>query len=112
MQTWFLWIFNTSKNHNNNENHIVISQSASSKWMKMDKKEIKKIFVAVGKLKKIPIIKSPNKEVTYIFLNFSKFLFFCFETLNPFFIRIFFISVIVIDLLFIIIFRINYVKLI
>ena len=39
------WIFNTSKNHNNNENHIVISQSASSKWMKMDKIEIKKIFL-------------------------------------------------------------------
>ena len=39
------WIFNTSKNHNNNENHIVISQSASDKWMKMDKSEIKKIFL-------------------------------------------------------------------
>ena len=39
------WIFNTSKNHNNNENHIVISQSASEKWMKMDKGEIKKIFL-------------------------------------------------------------------
>ena len=39
------WIFNTSKNHNNNENHIVISQSASEKWMKMDKAEIKKIFL-------------------------------------------------------------------
>ena len=39
------WIFNTSKNHNNNENHIVISQSASEKWMKMDKSEIKKIFL-------------------------------------------------------------------
>ena len=37
------WIFNTSKNHNNNENHMVISQSASEKWMKMDKNEIKKI---------------------------------------------------------------------
>ena len=39
------WIFNISKNHNNNENHIVISQSASEKWMKMDKGEIKKIFL-------------------------------------------------------------------
>ncbi|MEC8048482.1 MAG: FAD-dependent oxidoreductase [Chloroflexota bacterium] len=39
------WIFNTSKNHNNNENHMVISQSASEKWMKMDKSEIKKIFL-------------------------------------------------------------------
>ena len=39
------WIFNTSKNHNNNENHIVISQSASSKWMKMDKIKIKEIFL-------------------------------------------------------------------
>ena len=39
------WIFNTSKNHNNNENHMVISQSASEKWMKMDKNEIKKIFL-------------------------------------------------------------------
>ena len=39
------WIFNVSKNHNKDNNHIVISQSASDKWMKMDKNKIKEIFL-------------------------------------------------------------------
>ena len=64
------WIFNISKNHNNNENHIVISQSASEKWMKMDKGEIKKIFLKElnliypkanqKNLKKFSIVKQRN----------------------------------------------------
>ena len=39
------WIFNVSKNHDKEGNHIVISQSASNKWMKMDKNTIKEIFL-------------------------------------------------------------------
>tara|TARA_B100000674_G_scaffold384347_1_gene327677 strand:- start:12 stop:1325 length:1314 start_codon:yes stop_codon:yes gene_type:complete len=39
------WIFNVSKNHNKKDNHIVISQSASNKWMKMNKNTIKEIFL-------------------------------------------------------------------
>ena len=39
------WIFNVSKNHNKDNNHIVISQSASDKWMKIDKNKIKEIFL-------------------------------------------------------------------
>ena len=68
------WIFNTSKNHNNNENHIVISQSASNKWMKMDKSEIKKIFLKElnliypkanqKNLKKFSIVK--QKDATFL----------------------------------------------
>tara|TARA_B100000683_G_C12480888_1_gene551356 strand:+ start:664 stop:1977 length:1314 start_codon:yes stop_codon:yes gene_type:complete len=68
------WIFNTSKNHNNNENHIVISQSASEKWMKMNKSEIKKIFLKElnliypkanqKNLKKFSIVK--QKDATFL----------------------------------------------
>jgi len=68
------WIFNTSKNHNNNENHMVISQSASEKWMKMDKNEIKKIFLKElnliypeanqENLKKFSIVK--QKDATFL----------------------------------------------
>ena len=39
------WIFNVSKNHNKNNNHIVVSQSASDKWMKTNKNIIKEIFL-------------------------------------------------------------------
>ena len=68
------WIFNTSKIHNNNENHIVISQSASEKWMKMNKSEIKKIFLKElnliypkanqKNLKKFSIVK--QKDATFL----------------------------------------------
>ncbi len=39
------WIFNVSKNHNKEGNHVVISQSASNKWMNMNKNTIKEIFL-------------------------------------------------------------------
>lgn len=55
------WIFNVSKNHNKNNNHIVISQSASNKWMKMDKNKIKEIFL--NELKNIyPLANEENLQ--------------------------------------------------
>ena len=61
--------------NNNNENHIVISQSASDKWMKMDKSEIKKIFLKElnliypkanqKNLKKFSIVKQPSLDCRF-----------------------------------------------
>ena len=39
------WIFNVSKNHNDNDNHIVLSQSAAWEWIDKNKEEIKDIFL-------------------------------------------------------------------
>ena len=64
------WIFNVSKNHNKEDNHVVISQSAAWDWIDKDKSYIKDLFLKelislfpqlkINDLEKYCIVKQPN----------------------------------------------------
>ncbi|MBM01419.1 MAG: hypothetical protein CL762_01680 [Chloroflexi bacterium] len=64
------WIFNVSRNHNKEDNHIVISQSAAWDWINKDKTYIKDLFLKelillfpqlkINDLEKYCIVKQPN----------------------------------------------------
>lgn len=63
------WVFNVSRNHKKQDNHIVISQSAAWEWINKDKDLLKDIFLnelkelfnySNNKLEKYCIVKQPN----------------------------------------------------
>lgn len=64
------WIFNVSKNHQEKNYHIVISQSAAWNWINQEKEDLKNIFLKEitkilpqskhAKLLKYSIVKQPN----------------------------------------------------